>query len=255
MSVNLLQGDCTEILKTLPDNSVDCIVTSPPYNKLGLRGGKSGGEDRNWVGDIRYNTYDDNMSEEDYQQWQINLLNECWRVLKPTGSMFYNHKVRRNNGQGYFPTWVFNAKLKFYQLIVWDRGGTYNMEKTFLYPTTELIFWLTKETPKTYKDALSLDFQKEVWRINPIPCDYHPAPFPYKLAENCIKLSTKEGDTVLDPFLGSGTSGIAAKQLSRNFIGIELDEKYLEIAKERIENDGYYVNYEKAEEKNSNSLF
>ena len=94
--------------------------------------------------------------------------------------------------------------------------------------------WLTKSKPKVFKENLPKEYQSEVWTINPDRNSNHPAPFPQKLVENCILLTTEENDLVLDPFLGSGTSAIVSKKLNRGYIGIEIDPKYIELSKELI---------------------
>lgn len=235
MSIDLRLGDCLDVLKTIPDNSIDLIVTSPPYNKVGLRNGKKTGGKR-WSscgGNINYSFYDDNMEESEYQKWQIEILNECYRILKPSGSMFYNHKVRRYKGKGYFPSWVLQTRLTFYQMIIWNRKSSVDANINYLNPTTELVFWLVKDKPKVFKK--NGDYVNEVWDIVPKPFKKHPAPFPVELPQNCIKLCSDVYDVVLDPFMGSGTTGIACKKLNRNFIGIEIDENYYNVAKQRIE--------------------
>ena len=234
----LILGDCLEKLKDIEDNSVDCIVTSPPYNK----GGASNGKEDNrlvWTKYIHYDSFDDNLSENDYRNQQISIINEMIRVLKPSGSLFYNHKIRRWNNEAHFPDWVFNTDGKFYQMVVWDRGQVCNMKQDYLYPSTELIFWLTKDKPKVFKNNCQM--QKEVWRIPPTNSKLHPASFPEQLVKNCIELTTEAGDTVLVPYMGSGTTGIVSAKMNRNFIGIELSENYFDLSKKRIEEiEEYY---------------
>lgn len=220
-------------LRSIPDNSIDCIITSPPYNKVGLRHGKTGGKRwSNCGGNINYDVFDDNMNEDDYQQWQIEILNECFRVLKPTGSMFYNHKVRRHKGQAYFPSFVFNTNFKFYQLITWNRKSSPDGNINYMLPNTELIFWLTKDKPKVFKKECN--FNSEVWDISPKPSKEHPAPFPLEIPFNLIKLTTQEQDTILDPFSGRGTTLIEAQKLNRKFIGFEISPHYCNLIKENL---------------------
>ena len=226
-------GDCLEVMKSIPEGSIDTIVTSPPYNKKGLSGNRRVGNNIWKKFNIDYSSYDDSMDEDSYRQWQIDFINECHRVLKPNGSLFYNHKVRRFNNKGHFPDWVFHTKLNFYQMIIWDRLNCCDMRNDYCYPNTELIFWLTKGKPVVYKSQAL--FNKEVWGIPPTNSKTHPASFPEQLSDNCILLSTQEGDTVLDPFMGSGTTGLSCTRLNRKFIGIELGEEYYNVAKERIE--------------------
>ena len=86
------------------------------------------------------------------------------------------------------------------------------------------------------EENIPKEYQSEVWTINPDRNTKHPAPFPQKLVENCILLTTEENDLVLDPFLGSGTSAIVSKKLNRGYIGIEIDQKYIDLSKELLEN-------------------
>lgn len=119
--------DVMDGLKLLDDNSIDLIITSPPYNKAGLNGIQKG---KKWKGTIDYNddVNVDNIPEDEYQKWQIDFLNECFRVLKSDGSMFYNHKNRIHKGEIVSPyQWLFKTKFKIRQEIIWDRGSTNNV--------------------------------------------------------------------------------------------------------------------------------
>jgi site-specific DNA-methyltransferase (adenine-specific) len=233
----IIQGDCLTELKKLPDESVNCCITSPPYNKNGFRGKRYTSKGKGcWQGsDIAYGEYKDDMNEEQYKLWQIEVLNELYRVIKPDGSVFYNHKIRRANNQASHPfEWIQKSNLTFYQQITWDRGGGPDHNIAYLDPTTELIFWLTKGTPKVLEK--NKRFATEIWRLKPALNNSHPAPFPVSLCKLCLELTTKEGDVALDPFCGSGTLGIACKELRRDFIGIELNPEYIKLAEKRIAN-------------------
>jgi site-specific DNA-methyltransferase (adenine-specific) len=217
---NIHNIDVLEGLKKLDDNSIDCIITSPPYNKLGLSKNNSRA--------IQYDIFNDNMNEKDYQNWQINILNECHRVLKDGGSMFYNHKNRRFKCKEYTPfDWILKTNMNLYQTIIWNRKADAAIFNTFLLPIYEYVFWMTKDnkTPKVFRNRL--DNVKSIWDINPDKKNKHPAPFPSELVKNCILLSTNEGDIVLDPFSGSGTTCNVAKELNRNYIGFEISEDYI----------------------------
>ena len=111
-----------------------------------------------------------------------------------------------------------------------------NIRKDVLLPCTEHIYWLVKSKPRTFKENLDSKYHSEVWTINPDRGSKHPAPFPEKLVENCILLTSLEGDLILDPFLGSGTTAVVSKKIKRDFIGIELDSNYLDISKSRLNN-------------------
>jgi site-specific DNA-methyltransferase (adenine-specific) len=228
--------DVLEGFRKLPDSSIDCIVTSPPYNKLGLMKGKKqkGGD---WDGYITYSNFDDNMTEEQYQQWQIDILNEMQRVIKPTGSIFYNHKNRRYNKTEYSPNeWVVRSNLNLYQTIIWNRKADVNNSQYFFQPVYELVYWMNKsnkKTPKFYKKRLSE--QKSIWNISPKANLPHPAPFPEELVEQCILATTDVGDIVLDPFMGIGTTAVVADRLSRKYIGFEISQEYIDIAKGNLQ--------------------
>jgi modification methylase len=236
----IINGDCLEYMKTLPDKSFDLVLTSPPYNKNGYRGhrynSKGAGK---WSGaDIQYDNYNDDLEEQEYKNWQIDILNECHRILKDSGSMFYNHKVRRANNEASHPfEWIVKSNLKFYQQIIWDRGGSPDHNIGYCTPTTEIIFWLTKQIPKVFKK----NEIGEVWRINPDYGNEHPAPFPKELCGKIINLVTEESDTILDPFMGSGTTLVAAKMLGRKATGIEISENYCEIAKGRLRQEVLFL--------------
>ena len=233
---HLILGDCLYNMKNIESNSIDCIVTSPPYNKKGLSGGKKNIGNQIWKKfNIDYSSYNDDLTEEEYYSWMVEILNEMMRIIKPTGSIFFNHKPRRHKNKVYLPTdFISKSDLSLYQLIIWNRLSSPNVRKDLLLPCTEHIYWLVKAKPKTFKENLDSKYHTEVWTINPDKGSEHPAPFPEKLVENCIHLTTMENDIVLDPFLGSGTTALVSKRLKRNFIGMELDPKYLEITKERL---------------------
>lgn len=234
----LIKKDCIEGLKELESNSVDCIVTSPPYNKKGLLGKVKKGNQIWGKFNIDYNTYGDDMPEEEYQAWMVAFLNECYRVIKPDGSIFFNHKPRRYKNRCYLPTdFIQHSDVELYQLIIWDRRNSPNIRNDILVPCTEHIYWLCKGKPKVFRDSVDCEYRGEVWVINPERQKQHPAPFPSQLVKNCIQLTTKEGDLVLDPFMGSGTTAMVAKQLNRKWMGFEIDDTYSSIIEERL-NDG-----------------
>ena len=230
-------NDCLEGLREIESDSINCVVTSPPYNKNGLQGKTTPGNQIWDKFNIDYDKCEDNMPEDLYQDWMVAVLDELHRVLKPDGSIFFNHKPRRHKNQAYLPTdFISRSSAVVYQLIIWDRRSSPNIRKDVLVPCTEHIYWLRKKKPKVFRDSLPPEYIGEVWRITAPKQKLHPAPFPELLVENCIKLSTEPGDVVLDPFCGSGTAGVVSHNLGRKFIGIEYDDKYFEIASQRIAN-------------------
>lgn len=232
--IDLLHGDCLEIMKNIPDNSINCVITSPPYNKKFFSNQKK--TNQIWKKfQIDYNDYEDNLPIEKYESWMIDVINSLIDKLTPDGSLFFNHKPIRFSNQIYHPlNFILKSKAIIYQEIIWDRKNSPNIRNDILVPCTERIYWIRKEKPKTFRSELSKDFISEVWAIPPDKQTLHPAPFTEQIVKNCMFLTTEENDTLFDPFMGIGTVGKIAKENNRNFIGIELDNKYFNIAKNRI---------------------
>lgn len=225
--LNIINKDCIIGIKEIDDNSVNTIITSPPYNKKGLSGNKKIGNQIWNKFNINYENYGDEMPEEDYQKWMIEILNECYRVLAKNGSMFFNHKPRRNKNICHLPTDFINkSKFNIYQVIIWNRKNSPNIRNDILVPCTEYIYWLSKEKPKVFRNNLEDKYKSEVWEMTVERQKLHPAPFPSQLPKNCILLTTEENDLVLDPFAGTGTTLKEAEKLNRKSIGFELTEKY-----------------------------
>lgn len=229
--------DVLEGLRQLDDESIDLIITSPPYNKMGLNGNQKGVK---WVGTIDYGNDKniDNKPEDEYQKWQIDILNECFRVLKKDGSMFYNHKNRIIKGKGEISnpySWIIKTDFKVRQEIIWDRGSTGDVNRRRYLPTTEKIFWLTKSEKPIFDRKIDTPFKKEVWSFPFSTNTEHPAPFPIELPNNIIHcIKNDRNITVLDPFMGSGTVAVSAKQYGCNYIGFELLPEYIEMSEKRI---------------------
>jgi len=234
--IDLRLGDCLDVMRDIPSNTISCIVTSPPYNKKGLIGKVKPGNQVWKKFNIDYDSYGDDLSEEDYSKWMIDVLNEMKRIIKPDGSIFFNHKPRRHKNKVHLPTdFISKSDLDLYQLIIWNRLSSPNIRKDMLLPCTEHIYWLTKGKPKVFKENIDKKFHSEVWTINPDRNTKHPAPFPQLLVENCVLLTTELNDLCLDPFLGSGTSAIVSKKHERDFIGIEIDQKYMDETKNLLD--------------------
>ena len=235
--VDVLSG-----LKMLDDESVDLIITSPPYNLAGFRGSIVNELSKHniWHKNIKYggDANIDNMPEDEYEQWQVDFLNECFRVLKKDGSMFYNHKVRIKKNKISFPLeWIDRSKFITRQILVWDRSSSMNMDKCRYIPSTEYIFWLIKERKNPrFRRADDAQFIAEVWKFAPDKKNDHPAPFPITLPDNIIP-SVAQGERilVLDPFMGSGTVAMSAKKHGCDYIGFDIVQEYVDKTNERIE--------------------
>lgn len=233
--------DVLEGLRQLDDKSVDLIITSPPYNKTGFNAYSTKGKRKGdiWSKAIMYGgTADlDNMPEDEYEEWQIEFLNECFRVLKDDGSMFYNHKVRVKKNKISFPLeWIDKSKFITRQILVWDRSSSMNMDKCRYIPSTEYIFWLIKQRKNPrFRRADDAKFIAEVWKFAPEKKNSHPAPFPIDLPDNIIP-SVAQGERilVLDPFMGSGTVAVSAVKHGCDYIGFDKIQEYVDMAEDKL---------------------
>jgi len=259
MEFNKVYGiDCIKaMLEELPERSVDIIVTSPPYN----------------IG-VNYNSHNDKMPFEDYLKWMEKFGEACKRVLKDNGSLFFNIGDKSSDELKSFEVAKRLSKsLRLQNTIHWvkhisvpEEGVSIGHFKPvnsdrFLNNCHEYIFHFTKDQNVTidklaigvpYADKSNITRWKSVKQdrrdrgnVWYIPYETvqsekeHPAAFPKGLPEMCIKLHGFTNETVvLDPFLGSGTTCLVAKKLGCKFIGFEIDEEYLEIARGKLAQNG-----------------
>lgn len=239
---NIIEGNCLEIMKQIPNNSVDMTFADPPFNLK-----------------KRYNKYYDQKEVEDYLKWCRNWINEMVRITKPTGSIFVHN----------IPKWLtyyacfLNEIADFKHWIAWD-APTAPMGKSlqpslygFLFYAKDLkqnkfyeIRYPHKRCRKNgylLKDyggkkatlhpfgPLISDVWADIHRIKHNKYrDAHPCQLPVHLLERIVLMSTDEGDIVLDPFIGAGTTAIAAKRLGRKYIGIDVDDTYVKITKNKL---------------------
>lgn len=235
MEINRIYNeDCLETMARIPDNSIDLVVTSPPYNK-GFYANKNAKQSKVWNTlngrKIAYDSFSDDMFPEDYEEWQKAVISECIRILKPSGSLFYNHKDIIYKGLIVPPKWVYDFKVR--QQIIWDRQSSCMIDPHYFMPANEWIYWIVKDEKKVFFDKEKSSFRTNIWRMN-VDKNPHPAPFPYIMAANIINCCSKEGDIVYDPFMGSGTTALASVKLGRQYIGSEISEKYVQMANEKI---------------------
>lgn len=220
----IYRGDCLEVMSQFPDECIDVVVTSPPYNFGGF---SRNGRERH------YDTYSDDMPENDYHNWIERVMLSLSRVLKRGGAIYWNHKGRFIDGVYYPPFWIIDkCPLSLYQHIVWKYPSSPDVAKVKWYPRHEEIFMFSKGKPAFFNEEMS-SFG-DVWEISHVQKNDHPAPFPFKLASRCIKASCPPNGIVYDPFMGSGTTALAALDLGMNFVGSEISEKYCQYAEERI---------------------
>ena len=228
----ILQGDCREVLAGLPEKSVDLIFADPPYNLsnkkfLTIKSGKPVRCDKGKWDEI------DNIHE-----FNLNWIKECIEVLKPQGTLWISGTLHNYPSIGMalkeLGMWIIND-------IVWfKRNAPPILSRNRLTPSTEII-WLASKNKKyffNYELAKEMNDGKQMRNLWEITAKRHktshPTEKPEELLEKIILLGSNEGDLVLDPFMGSGTTGVVAKKLNRNFIGIEINKEYFDIAKTRI---------------------
>lgn len=225
-------GDCIELLKNIDEKSIDLIYADPPYNLSGddfitVSSGKPVKCDKGEWDKVK-----------DLHEFNLKWIKECIRVLKPRGTLWVSGTLHSHPSVGValkeLDLWIIND-------IIWYKpNATPLFSKNRLVPSTELI-WMASKTKKYYFNydlAKKLNKGKQMRNLWVIPAERHktshPTEKPERLLKRIILIGSREKSTILDPFMGSGTTGVVAKKLGRNFIGIEINPKYFKIAKDRI---------------------
>jgi modification methylase len=228
----IICGDCLATMKEMSSNSVDLVVTSPPYNLKNSTGNgmkdSRGGKWKNAELVNGYSHHNDCMPHEEYVQWQRNCLSEMFRLIKNDGAIFYNHKWRVQDGILQDRQDIVN-NFPIRQIIIWKRKGGINFNSGYFLPTYEVIYLIAK---KDFKLVPKTNAYGDVWEFKQEMNNPHPAPFPVALIDRII--SSTYANIILDPFIGSGTTAIAAIKNGRNYIGIELSPEYTKMAEKRI---------------------
>lgn len=234
----IICGDSIEMMKSMPSESIDLVITSPPYNLKNSTGnGMKDGRGGKWANASLidgYSNYDDNMPHNDYVKWQRNCLTEMFRLIKDDGAIFYNHKRRVQAGLLQDREEIVHG-FPVRQIIIWKRKGGINFNAGYFLPTYEVIYLITK--PK-FKLVPKANAYGDVWEFTQEMNNGHPAPFPVQLIDRII--TSTSAQIVLDPFIGSGTTAITAMGNDRNFIGIDISPDYCKMAEERIEKNKRY---------------
>ena len=253
-------GDCLEMMKTLPEQSIDMVITSPPYDNL-----------------------------RDYKGYSFdfeNIAKQLFRVVKVGGVIVWIVSDATINGSETgtsFRQALFFKEIGFniHDTMIWKKDSCSFPESNRYYPNFEYMFVFSKGSPKTFnplkdrknkyagnqihgtfrnKDGTTT-YRSETWK-NTICGEYgirfnvwdqpseknnktgHPAVFPLKLVKDHIYTWTNKGDVVMDPFMGSGTTGIACKEMDREFIGFEISKDYFDVAKNRITQHSFQMTFE-----------
>lgn len=233
----VINQDCLEWMRSQPDDSIDIILTSPPYNF-----------------DMPYNSYEDRR--DDYRNWLGTWIAEGSRILKPMGRFIINIQPKFSDNMPYH-YWIHqhmeNNAMLWYGERIWEknaisgyRGAAGSMgipSKIYLWYSTEYVQIFAKgdcyrPTKKT-DSLITIEEQvawarHHIWSIAPARQKHHPAQMPIQLADRLLKLFARKGDVVYDPFAGAGTTLLAAKQLGLDYIGTELDADYCQFIQARL---------------------
>lgn len=212
--IDLRQGDCLQLMNDIPDKSIDCIITDSPYG-FGYQSNMKKNKDLPMF-------YDRNTS------WLNEWLYKANKLLKDDGHLYMFAPVQKID--------EFKQKVENFfiikNILVWDKKG-FGMGDLYgqYAPSYEFIIFAVKEQGR----KLNGKRERDLLSFTKTKCELHPTQKPMDLLKYLITKSTNENDTVLDCFMGSGSTGVACVNTNRNFIGIELDENYFNIAKNRIE--------------------
>jgi len=212
-------GDCLDILPLIKDK-VDLILTDPPYNIHITGGGIITREKKKYLDNIEKN-FGSDFNPTKYLKLSLNIMdkyNAYWWCSRLILNDYIN----------------FAKKNKFnFDLLVWNKSNPMPLKNNKYLPDTEQCIFIRNNNPY-FNNNLPFDYYRKIYN-EPIQLNNgHPTPKPENIIIKQIKISTKENDLILDPFIGSGTTAVACEKLGRRWIGIEISEKYCEIAKQRI---------------------
>jgi len=228
---------CLETLSKIDDKSIDCVITSPPYN-MNLRISKGKYTSRQIVKEIstKYEGFSDNLPIKEYYDFHSSVLKELLRV---SNVIFYNVQIVTGSKRSVFKMiGEFNEYLK--DIIVWDKGHAQPaMQKQVLNRRTELILVFENDYPisRQYRYA---NFERgslnDIWEIKrgKKSSKDHGAVFPQELVKRIIENFTKANDIIYDPFMGTGTTAVVAKKMNRKFIGSEIGKNYYDFSIKKL---------------------
>ncbi len=241
--ITIYHGDNRDFIPHMPRWGVDCVITSPPYNlgsepwpHLGnwkpgdAAGGRSKWRNGSDAGaGIQYAEHDDSIPWEEYVRWQRETIASIWNFLPDNGVLFYNHKPRCIGGRLWLPLELMPMNAVLRQIVVWSRPGGMNFNPTAFVPTHEWIMVIAKNEWRLKSRGVA-GFG-DVWQMNPDK-NSHPAPFPVALPARVIDACAP--GCVCDPFMGSGSTLVAAKRAGVRAIGFEKSLEYCQLAVERL---------------------
>ena len=236
----LFNESCFETMKRIESNTIDIIVTSPPYNE-----------------NKKYNSYNDNLSLIKWLEFIKLFLMETKRILKKDGRICLNLAESGRSPSTPKPhlisSMMFEMGFMIRGNIIWHKpgykgcawGSWQSPSNPTITDNSEYIIVASNEIMKKKGKKENIDITKDEfkdwitghWVISPSSNKQHPCIFPKELVKRCLKLYSFIGDVVYDPFMGIGTTAVVAKELKRNFIGSEIDENYYKISLNNINND------------------
>lgn len=225
-NVRLYQGNCVDILKEMPDASIDLVLTDPPYDNDNHGGGRTELAQRQLVKDLHIDFMSNSFDCK-------SILPELVRVCRiPNIIMFCSNK-QVSTIMGFFERIGLSVTL-----LIWQKTNPIPLCNGKYISDLEYIVYAHGKGA-TFNNDCPFEWKKKLYSSPVVPKEnrLHPAQKPIALLKRYIQLHANENEVVFDPFMGSGSTGVAAKALERNFVGIELDENYFRIAKERIESD------------------
>ena len=240
----LYHGDAFELMASIPDDSVDCVWTDPPYflsnDGITCVAGK--------MVKVNKGEWDRSNGLENDHEFNLAWLAECHRILKPAGTIWVSGTIHVYLSVGMA---MLQLGYRILNDITWQKPNPPpNLGRRCFTHSTETVLWATKaEKGSKHRHTFNYDLMREendgrqmktVWTMPP-PSRHekqygkHPTQKPVSLIERCIRASTNPGDMVFDPFVGSGTTGVAALSLGRRFLGAELSEEYSLLSRSRLE--------------------
>lgn len=218
-------GDCLELMKRLPDKSIDIVITSPPYNM----GGKSlGYQPNSTVGQNYYGEYQDDKDEQEYQSFIINSIRQCSRVSKYT---FYNMQYLPTT-KGAIGAIMYLWQSQIRDIFIWNKQAVSQIVDGCMATGYEFVFIIGEGVGRKIDLLSGYCPNRQTWYKSETFSEHH-ATFPTELPEYFIK-NCPSANIILDPFSGSGTTGVACAKLGRRFLGFEIDPKYTQLANDRI---------------------
>jgi DNA modification methylase len=243
IEISAIEGICTNPHVRLGDyreqitETADLIVTSPPYNIGSVAPAQDGLSNLHDPKSFGGMTDDpDSLPEDQYQESQVEFLHWCVEHLSPDGVLVYNHELRRRDGRIVHPMeWILKVpELTLREEVIWDRRNTHNQCRHMLSSQAERLYVMTKTGDHYILNKQGLPQPSDIWSIPREHSSEHNAPFPEALVEAIVLAWSKEGDLVIDPYSGSGTTGVVALRLRRQFIGAEIMPRYVSMANNRI---------------------